>query len=82
MLLRLLTLFLITCISASANDGSYLFVTFRGEATPMTEQIYFALSQDGRNWDALNNGDPVLITPFCSAPMMGKSFTSWPRISP
>jgi arabinoxylan arabinofuranohydrolase len=62
MLLRLLTLFLITCISASANDGSYLFVTFRGEATPMTEQIYFALSQDGRNWDALNNGDPVLIS--------------------
>jgi arabinoxylan arabinofuranohydrolase len=62
MLLRFLLLFMVTCISATAADGGYLFVTFRGEATPMSEQIYFALSQDGKNWEALNNGDPVLVS--------------------
>jgi sucrose-6-phosphate hydrolase SacC (GH32 family) len=58
----LVLLFILTGISASASDGGYLFVTFRGEATPMTEQIYFALSQDGRNWEALNKGNPVLVS--------------------
>lgn len=42
--------------------GGYLFVTFRGEATPMTEQIYFMLSEDGKNWTALNDAEPVLVS--------------------
>jgi len=44
-----------------ANDGGYLFVTFKGES-PNGEQIYFALSRDGRNWSALNNSKPVLVS--------------------
>jgi hypothetical protein len=28
----------------------------------MSEQIYFALSQDGRHWNALNNSQPVLVS--------------------
>lgn len=28
----------------------------------MTEQVYFALSQDGLHWEALNGGDPVLVS--------------------
>lgn len=46
----------------AAGEGGYLFVTFKGEQTPMTEQIYFGLSQDGTQWSALNNGDPVLVS--------------------
>lgn len=42
--------------------GGYLFTTFKGEATPMTEQVYFGLSQDGFHWDALNNANPVLVS--------------------
>jgi hypothetical protein len=49
-------------IRALGADGGFLFVTFKGESTPQTEQIYFALSQDGRNWEALNGGEPALIS--------------------
>ena len=42
--------------------GGYLFTTFKSEATPMTEQIYFGLSQDGFHWDALNNTNHVLVS--------------------
>ena len=49
-------------VSAFAADGGYLFVTFKGEQSPLTEQIYFALSNDGRQWNALNGGKPVLIS--------------------
>lgn len=45
-----------------AADAGFLFVTFKGEQSPMTEQIYFALSKDGRNWSALNNAEPVLVS--------------------
>ena len=48
--------------AAFAADGGYLFVTFKGEQSPMTEQIYFALSKDGRQWNATNGGEPVLIS--------------------
>jgi alpha-L-arabinofuranosidase len=48
--------------AALAADGGYLFVTFKGEQTPMTEQIYFASSEDGRKWTALNGGQPVLVS--------------------
>jgi hypothetical protein len=56
----LLTMF--TGAAAFAGDGGYLFVTFTGEKSPMTEQIHFALSKDGRQWNALNGGEPVLIS--------------------
>lgn len=48
--------------TAFASGGGYLFVTFKGEASPMTEQIYFGLSQDGKHWEALNGGNPVLVS--------------------
>lgn len=47
--------------AALAGEGGYLFVTFKGEM-PMGEQIYFALSRDGRNWEALNQSNPVLVS--------------------
>jgi hypothetical protein len=59
----LLILFaMLTGLRASAAEGGFLFATFKGEQTPMSEQIYFALSQDGRNWDALNDSKPVLVS--------------------
>lgn len=65
----LLVAFVMTGIAAVAAaaesrllSGGYLFTTFKGGATPMTEQIYFGLSQDGFHWDALNNANPVLIS--------------------
>lgn len=55
---------LCVAVSAFAADGGYLFVTFNGEKTPLTEQIYFGLSPDGRNWEALNSAQPVLVSPL------------------
>ena len=57
-----LPLALLSSVPAIAASDGFLFVTFKGEATPMTEQIYFGLSQDGRHWEALNNAQPVLIS--------------------
>lgn len=48
-------------LGAAAADG-YLFVTFRGEGTPMTEQIHFLASDNGHDWEALNQGKPVLVS--------------------
>lgn len=53
-----------TAAFGSAAQGGFLFVTFKGEQSPMTEQVYFALSKDGRNWQALNNAEPVLVSPL------------------
>jgi sucrose-6-phosphate hydrolase SacC (GH32 family) len=53
---------LLMAVRASGADGGFLFVTFRGEQTPMSEQIYFATSPDGRHWEALNNSQPVLVS--------------------
>lgn len=40
---------------------AYLFVSFTGtEGSPLDEQIYFAVSEDGYNYMDLNNGKPVL----------------------
>lgn len=50
------------CSTAFGEDGGYLFTTFKGEGSPTGEQIHFALSKDGRNWHALNNRNPVLIS--------------------
>lgn len=49
------------CQTVEQNEG-FLFVTFRGEATPMTEQVYFMRSEDARSWVALNEGEPVLVS--------------------
>jgi len=46
----------------AAAPAGFLFVTFKNGRTPLSEQIYFGLSKDGRNWTALNNGDPVLVS--------------------
>ena len=51
-----------TGCKAGVEDGGYLFVTFKGEQSPMTEQLYFAVSKDGRHWDALNSSQPVLVS--------------------
>jgi len=48
--------------SLRAAEGGFLFVTFKGEQTPMTEQIYFGLSNDGQRWEALKGGEPVLVS--------------------
>ncbi|MEA3187408.1 MAG: hypothetical protein QOD99_1238 [Chthoniobacter sp.] len=58
----LLSILTLTGAAALAADGGFLFVTFKGEASPMTEQIYFATSSDGRHWEALNGGEPVLVS--------------------
>ena len=40
----------------------YFFAYFAGEGYADGEQIYFASSQDGLNWDDLNNNKPVLTS--------------------
>ncbi|HUO09232.1 MAG TPA: glycoside hydrolase family 43 protein [Phycisphaerae bacterium] len=44
------------------SPAGFLFITFKGEQSPLTEQIYFGLSQDGLHWSALNNSNPVLVS--------------------
>ncbi|GLX66749.1 glycoside hydrolase family 43 protein [Paenibacillus glycanilyticus] len=39
---------------------AYLFVHFKEKPTPDGEQVYFALSKDGFNWEQVNDGQPVL----------------------
>jgi hypothetical protein len=50
-----------TPAKAAGADG-FLFVTFKNGRSPLSEQIYFGLSKDGRNWTALNDGNPVLVS--------------------
>lgn len=52
---------MLSAASTALAEGGYLFVTFKGEQSPMTEQVYFGVSTDGRNWSALNSGEPVLV---------------------
>lgn len=40
----------------------YFFAYFAGEGYSDGEQIYFASSQDGLNWDDLNANDPILTS--------------------
>ncbi len=47
---------------SAAKGGGFLFTTFRDETTPMSEQVYMAISQDGRQWKALKDGNPVLVS--------------------
>lgn len=63
--LRLVCLFFVMAfapLAVSAADGGFLFVTFKGEQTPRSEQVYFALSKDGKDWRALNRAEPVLVS--------------------
>lgn len=62
--MRYLLFSLLLCVvfPLEAAPGGLLFVTFKGEQTPLAEQIYFALSADGRNWTALNDSKPVLVS--------------------
>ena len=47
----------------SKNEpAGFLFATFRGEGSPLTEQVYFSLSKDGTKWTALNDAKPVLVS--------------------
>lgn len=45
-----------------SNYTDYFFAYFAGEGYSDGEQIYFASSQDGLNWDDLNNNEPVLTS--------------------
>lgn len=60
-LLILCASLLLLAVDAISAEPGYLFVTYRGERTSEEEQIHFALSRDGREWTALNNGAPVLV---------------------
>lgn len=46
----------------------YLFAHFREKLTPDGEQVYFAVSKDGYNWEAVHNSKPVIT---CSKGEMG-----------
>ncbi len=46
---------------APGEHSAYLFAHFTGES-PRGEQIYFAVSEDGRHWNDLNNSEPVLVS--------------------
>ncbi|MGE5607898.1 MAG: glycoside hydrolase family 43 protein [Bacillota bacterium] len=48
--------------ASAAKGGGFLFTTFRDETTPMSEQIYMAISEDGRQWKALKDGNPMLVS--------------------
>src|SRR5512138_1354601 len=60
LLVHLAMVFLAFC--ASAASGGFLITTFRDETTPMSEQIYMGISEDGRHWDALSGGNPELVS--------------------
>lgn len=60
--LLVLIILIVQVIGASAAEGGFLFTTFRDETTPMSEQIYMALSEDGKQWESLHGGDPVLVS--------------------
>ena len=57
----LITLLLASPALPGNEAGGFLFTTFKGES-PNGEQIYFALSRDGRVWSGLNQSKPVLIS--------------------
>lgn len=45
---------------AKSQNGKYLFVYFVGNE-PEEERIHFAVSEDGYNFETLNNNEPVII---------------------
>ena len=40
----------------------YLFSHFKEKVTPDGEQVYFAVSKNGLDWEEVNGGEPVLIS--------------------
>jgi hypothetical protein len=60
---HLISLLAALTISTNASaQGGFLFSTFRDETTPKSEQIYFGVSEDGKQWEALYGGNPVLVS--------------------
>jgi hypothetical protein len=54
---------LLLATTAFSNEGGgYLLATFSGGKNAPDEQIYFNLSRDGRTWQALSPGSPVLAS--------------------
>ncbi len=57
-----------TVMAAPSNKSdkdmnAYLFVHFTGtEGSASDEQIYFSVSQDGENWELLNDNAPILTS--------------------
>jgi hypothetical protein len=49
-------------VCASAAQDAFLFTTMKDQSLPISEQIYFAVSTDGKQWESLNGGDPVLLS--------------------
>lgn len=40
----------------------YLFAHFKEKVTPDGEQVYFAVSRDGYNWEKVNDSNPILTS--------------------
>lgn len=47
-------------VPAKSQSGKYLFAYFVGNE-PEQERIHFAVSEDGYNFEALNNNEPVIV---------------------
>jgi uncharacterized protein YjdB len=47
---------------SESDYTDYFFAYFAGEGYSDGEQLYFASSEDGLNWDDLNNNEPVLTS--------------------
>ena len=61
-IVRALLLLPLAAVSLAAAPSGYLFATFGGKPGELSEQVYFATSRDGREWTALNDGAPVLVS--------------------
>ena len=62
-ILALLAVLIALVAEADADAAAgYLFATFKGEGSLLEEQVYFAVSEDGRRWESLNRGEPVLAS--------------------
>jgi GH43 family beta-xylosidase len=61
-LLAPLAALLLATVSFAADSGGYLLATFGGANRSPAEQIYFALSRDGRAWKTLNPHRPALVS--------------------
>ena len=53
---------LLAAASFAVDSGGYLLATFGGADGSPPEQIYFALSRDGRAWKTLNPARPTLVS--------------------
>ncbi len=58
----LLASVLLASVSLAGDSGGYLLATFGGAPSAPDEQIYFALSRDGRSWRTLHPDRPALVS--------------------